>query len=246
MMDSRTVRVHSPEHVEITLRPAGLGRRGTAFMLDASLIAGLCATIAPLCLLIPGGFGQAAAITLCFTASWAYWPVFELLWGGRTPGKRALGLRVVDGRGLPLDLRQSLVRNVARALDVAPLGGVGLFTALLDGRRRRLGDLVADTLVVEERGGRPLEFASTQGRRYNSLRTPRMRRLVAHRLGVEDREFLLAVCLRADALAEDARHDLLEAAGRHYRTLLEIDDARLTGEAVVRGLASVCHTHDGD
>jgi hypothetical protein len=73
-----------------------------------------------------------------------------------------------------------------------------------------------------------------------------MRRLIAHRLGTEDREFLLAVCLRADGMAEAARHDLFEAAGTHYRAVLEIDDDRLTGEAVVRGLASVCHGRDAD
>ena len=119
-------------------------------------------------------------------------------------------------------------------------------TALLDRRRRRLGDLLADTLVVEERGGRYLAFAAAGERRFNSLRTPRMRRLIAHRLGAEDREFLLAVCLRANAMAEGARHDLFEASGAHFRAVLEIDDDRLTGEAVVRGLASVCHGRDTD
>jgi uncharacterized RDD family membrane protein YckC len=241
-----TVLVHSPEHVEIALEPAGLGRRSTALLLDIALIGGGCGLIVTVFQLFPASIAGAAKITACFALFWAYWPLCELRWGGRTLGKQLLGLRVVDGRGLPLDGRQSVIRTVARALDMSPLGGVGLFTALLDRRRRRLGDLLADTLVVEERAGRYLAFAAAGERRYNSLRTPRMRRLIAHRLGAEDREFLLAICLRANAMAEAARHDLFEAAGAHFRAVLEIDDDRLTGEAVVRGLASVCHGRDAD
>jgi hypothetical protein len=47
-------------------------------------------------------------------------------------------------------------------------------------------------------------------------------------------------------MAEASRHDLFEASGAHFRAVLEIDDDRLTGEAVVRGLASVCHGRDAD
>jgi uncharacterized RDD family membrane protein YckC len=246
MSGRQPVLVHSPEHVEIALEPAGLGRRSTALLLDLALIGGGCGLLTAVSTLLPAGIANGAAITACFALFWLYWPVCELRWGGRTFGKQLLGLRVVDGRGLPLDGRQSLIRTVARALDMSPLGGVGFFTALLDRRRRRLGDLLADTLVVEERAGRYLAFATAGERRYNSLRTPRMRRLIAHRLGVEDREFLLAACLRASGMAEAARHDLFEAAGAHFRAVLEIDDDRLTGEAVVRGLASVCHGRDAD
>jgi len=241
-----TVLVHSPEHVEIALEPAGLGRRSGAMLLDIVLISAGCATLAALSTLLPHSVAGAVSITSCFVLFWAYWPVCELRWGGRTFGKQLLGLRVVDGRGLPLDARQSVIRTVARALDMMPLGGVGFFTALLEPRRRRLGDLLADTLVVEERGSQYLAFAAAGERRYNSLRTPRMRRLIAHRLGAEEREFLLAVCLRADGMGEGARHDLFEAAGAHFRAVLEIDDERLTGEAVVRGLASVCHAREAD
>jgi uncharacterized RDD family membrane protein YckC len=246
MSGRHTVLVHSPEHVEIALEPAGLGRRSAAMGLDLALIGAGCGMLATICAVLPASIAAAATITSCFVLFWGYWPVCELRWGGRTLGKQLLGLRVVDGRGLPLDGRQSAIRTVARALDMTPFGGVGFFTALLDRRRRRIGDLLADTLVVEERAGRYLAFAAAAGRRYNSLRTPRMRRLIAHRLGTEDREFLLAVCLRADGMAEAPRHDLFEAAGTHYRGVLEIDDDRLTGEAVVRGLASVCHGRDAD
>lgn len=233
--------IHSPEHVEITLKPAGLGRRGAAVLVDLALVGGACGAVRQVGGLLPEAVGTPVVITACLVIFWGYWIAFELLAGGRTPGKRVCGLRVVDGRGLPLDAGQSLIRNVARAVDMLPLGGVGLITAMSDRRRRRLGDLLADTLVLEERSLPAVDFGSISARRYNSLQTPRIRKLVDHRLGTEDRELLLALCVRAGALDEAARYALFESVGTHYRELLEIEDSRLTGEAVVRGLASLCH-----
>jgi len=237
----RSATIHSPEHVEITLQPAGLGRRGAAALVDLALITGACGAVQTVGGILPAAIAAPLVITICLVIFWGYWIGFELLAGGRTPGKRICGLRVVDGRGLPLDAGQSLIRNVARAVDLLPLGGVGLISAMIDRRRRRLGDLLADTLVLEERSLPAVDFGSLSARRYNSLQTARMRKLVDHRLGTEDRELLLALCVRAGGLDEGARHALFESVGTHYRELLEIEDSRLTGEAVVRGLASLCH-----
>ena len=74
---------------------------------------------------------------------------------------------------------------------------------------------------------------------FNSLRTPRLLRLVRHRVGLEEREFLAALCLRADGMEDRARFDLMEDVGRHYRARLGIEDPHLSGESLVRGLAGV-------
>jgi hypothetical protein len=71
--------------------------------------------------------------------------------GGRTPGKRALGLRVVRVDGAPVGPVESLARNLLRVVEV-PLGyAPGVLAIALGPRRQRLGDLVAGTLVVRER-----------------------------------------------------------------------------------------------
>ena len=244
-MRLRAVRtVHSPEHVAIELRPAGLGARFAAFLLDVLMIAALNLALQAVGQLLPKAVAQAALATFGFVIAWGYFIAFEVLRAGQTPGKMALRLRVVDGRGLPLSLQQSLVRNVVRALDLVPGCGVGMISALLDPHHRRLGDLAADTLVVvEQQPARPdLEVAGA--RRHNSLRTGRVRRLLDARVGLEERELLLALCLRAPALEERARYDLFEQIGEHYRKRLDIDDPHLGGEAIVRGLVSVCYARE--
>jgi hypothetical protein len=151
-----------------------------------------------------------------------------------------VGLRVVDGRGLPLRLEQSFVRNVLRILDAAPFGyAVGGVACLFDRERRRLGDVAADTLVVREAKAASPERRSGRARTLASLRTPRLVRLVRHRIGLEEREFLAALALRAEGLEDRARFDLMDEVGRHYRARLEIDDPGLSGENLVRGLAGI-------
>ena len=55
----------------------------------------------------------------------------------------------------------------------------------------------------------------------------------------EEREFLLALCLRAEQLDPQARYDLMEEVGDFYRLKLAIDDEHLSGENLVRDLTGV-------
>jgi len=232
--------VHSPEHVLIELTPAGLGTRFAAFLFDVVLILGATALLSALGNPLPDAVRGLFVATATFVVVWGYNVLFEVLWNGQSPGKRLLRIRVVDGRGLPVDLSQSLVRNVVRLVDVMPLGGIGMLAALLDSEHRRLGDRAADTLVVSEERPPVPRIEALSARRFNSLRTARVKRLVDHRLGVEDRELLYALCLRAPQLSERARYELFEEVGEHYRVRLGVEDPHLSGENLVRGIASVC------
>ena len=118
-------------------------------------LAGLAARIASS--LLPGAVGQLVAATAAFLITWGYHVYFEVRHQGRSPGKALVGIRVVDGRGLPISLEQSFVRNIVRVLDFAPLGyGLGALTVQLDREARRLGDIAADTLVIRE--GRAFDY----------------------------------------------------------------------------------------
>jgi uncharacterized RDD family membrane protein YckC len=231
----------TPEHVEIRLEPAGLGSRFIALVVDFSLVLGLTALVSQLTRrTLPGAAGIIAEAVLLLLLTWGYHVYFEVRHQGQSPGKRIVGLRVVDGRGLPLSVEQSFVRNVVRTLDALPIGyALGALACLLDRHRRRLGDIAADTLVVHERPTEVYERRATGVRAFNSLRTPRVLRLVRHRVGLEEREFLAALCLRADGMDERARFDLMEEVGRHYRARLGIEDPHLSGENLVRGVAGV-------
>jgi uncharacterized RDD family membrane protein YckC len=238
---SRARFVLTPEHVEVRLVPAGPGSRFLALVVDSSFAIALSSALYQL--LVPTlsrGIGYALWATLNFVLSWGYHVYFETARGGQSPGKRLLGLRVVDGRGLPLAVEQSFVRNVVRVLDLAPLFyGVGAVAMVADRHRRRLGDLAADTMVVRE--SRTLTEAAAVARapEHNSLRTPRVIRAVRHRIGLDERELLLALSLRAATLSPQARFDLFEEVAAHYRRKLELPDLGLSGESLVRGLVGV-------
>lgn len=90
---------------------------------------------------------------------WAYFMISERLTGGRSFGKRLVGLRVIGADGLPLTPRASLVRNLLRAVDLLPGSYVvGLVSIVASPKGQRLGDLAAGTIVVRLDAGAPLDL----------------------------------------------------------------------------------------
>lgn len=232
--------ITTPEHVPIRLVPAGAGARFLALLIDAILVAAISTFIGTIFgFFLPKGVAAAIGLTMNFVLTWGWHVYFETRRQGRTPGKRALKIRVIDARGLPVSLYQSLVRNITRAIDFAPLFyGIGAIAVLFSSTRRRLGDLIADTLVVRDEQPLAARGALVE-RRHNSLRTPRVLRLAKHRIGLEEREFLLTLCLRADRMSAEARYDLMEDVAKVYREKLGLEDEPISGENLVRDLTAV-------
>jgi uncharacterized RDD family membrane protein YckC len=233
--------ITTPEHVPIRLEPAGAGSRFLAIFIDAMIIIAIASTVASLTApFLPRGIANAIFVTLNFFLTWAWHIYFETRKQGRTPGKRALKIRVIDARGLPVTLHQSLVRNITRVLDFLPVFyGVAAIAVMTSKSRRRIGDVLADTLVV--RDAQPLAYRSALSaeRRHNSLRTPRVLRAIRHRVSLEEREFLLTLCMRADRMTAEARYDLMEEVAKEYRKKLDIEEEQMSGENLVRDLTAV-------
>lgn len=96
-----------------------------------------------------GGLAAAIALLIEITISTCYFIFWEMVTGGRSPGKMLVGLRVVRRNGLPIDLRSSVVRNLMRAVDILPAEYmIGLIAILLSPSGERLGDHVAGTVVL--------------------------------------------------------------------------------------------------
>jgi uncharacterized membrane protein SpoIIM required for sporulation/uncharacterized RDD family membrane protein YckC len=100
-----------------------------------------------------GSWAGASLVFLWFVTFWGYFALFEAFSGGRTPGKRRLGIRVIMDTGHPLTFQAALVRNLVRLVDLQPVGtyGVGALFVFFNQRHKRLGDAVAGTIVVRDR-----------------------------------------------------------------------------------------------
>ncbi len=232
--------ITTPEHVHIRLEPAGAGSRFLAILIDSTIVTAISTFLfIALSTFLPKGIALALFVTANFLLTWGWHLFFETRKQGRTPGKRALRIRVIDARGLPVSLYQSLVRNITRVLDFAPaFYGIGAIAMMSSPTRRRLGDIIADTLVVRDL--QPLAYRGQLAaeRRHNSLRTPRVLRFARHRISLDERELLLALCMRADRMKPEARYDLMEAVANVYRKKLDIDET-MSGENLVRDLTAV-------
>jgi uncharacterized RDD family membrane protein YckC len=142
------VSAETPEGILLELRPAGLTARAYAFLLDL-LIRLMVFNVFQMAAAFTGGIGLALSLILLFGLEWLYPVAFELTRWGATPGKRALGLKVIMDNGLPVTPAASLTRNLLRAADFLPfVYGFAIVSMLLRRDFKRLGDLAAATLVV--------------------------------------------------------------------------------------------------
>jgi uncharacterized RDD family membrane protein YckC len=153
----------TPEAVALDLETATVGSRGAAYLLDLVVLASgyLLIGIATALLggggFVPGWAGIAALLLLGFAWQFGYPIGFETLWRGRTPGKAAMGLRVVTDEGAPVGLRHAAIRATVAIFELLALLGLpAVITSLVSPRGQRLGDLAAGTVVIRERraGGR--------------------------------------------------------------------------------------------
>ena len=128
----RELTITTPEHVNIRLEPAGSGSRFLAIMIDAVIIQAIASVIYLVAVnVVPRLVAAAIFVTATFILTSGWHVYFEVKRHGRTPGKRALSLRVIDARGLPVSLYQSIVRNMARIVDFIPaFYGVGALVSM--------------------------------------------------------------------------------------------------------------------
>ncbi|MCP3956843.1 MAG: RDD family protein [bacterium] len=141
------------DNVRLDLPLANLGSRTLAASLDHFLLFLLQAIwiVASLTVMsavgLAGGWVVGLVVLGFFLLQWGYFAAFEIALAGQTPGKVAVGLRVVSTRGGRTTAAAILIRNFIRTIDLL----VGVPIMAIDRRARRLGDLVAGTLVVHHR-----------------------------------------------------------------------------------------------
>src|SRR5947209_8323647 len=158
------VRIETPEQIDVDLELAGLGSRFVAQFVDwcVKIVATLAlGFIALMIAALMGASVQFEAlpkivIALLLAAVYFLWfaydVFFEVTRNGQTPGKKYCGIRVIREDGAPLDFTAGCVRNLLALADLLPaFYFLGAALILLNGRRQRLGDLAAGTIVIRER-----------------------------------------------------------------------------------------------
>jgi uncharacterized RDD family membrane protein YckC len=152
--------IPTPEQIELEFPIAGLGSRGLALFLDTLLQGAVVILVVIVIQLISpdlsrhwvtaGKWMTAAAIFFFFCLYWGYFAVFEVFWNGQTPGKRQANIRVITSSGRPITVFEAIARNFLRVVDLQLAYFVGAVAIAVDKKNRRLGDMVAGTVVVHE------------------------------------------------------------------------------------------------
>ena len=148
------ITIETPENVTLEVTLAGLGSRMAASLIDGLIRFAVILALFIVLLSSPdraGGVEFALFIVGSFAVFFAYDVLFETLAGGRTPGKRATGLRVVREGGQPVGFVSSAIRNLMRLVDMLPFSyAIGIVAILVSSKNQRLGDMAAGTIVVRE------------------------------------------------------------------------------------------------
>lgn len=157
--------IDTPEQVSLRLPVAGVGSRFLAILADTVIQVVAYALFWIAVVLLFSGVTPSKGTTapsdrlmawviailifLHFLAYWGYFALFEGLWRGQTPGKRLFKLRVIKDSGRQITLVEAMARNLVRVIDALPTAYlVGVLAVLFSKQRKRLGDMVAGTLVV--------------------------------------------------------------------------------------------------
>lgn len=238
-VSTHSLEVATPERVALSLPVAGIGYRSLAYLIDVLLIVTFWIVAYFTFSLVVSdvlgafqslsGLGQTLMIVGLFATQWLYWSLFEIFWHGQTPGKRALRIRVARVDGSPVGALESFIRNLCRAIDFLPVFyAVGVVAMLLNARHRRLGDLVAGTVLLRDERVDLDKYAAPPAPAPSAVSAAS----AAGPLPAADVEIILSFLQRAPQLEPAARERLT-------RTLVERYGAHLSGEERAAAIASL-------
>jgi uncharacterized membrane protein SpoIIM required for sporulation/uncharacterized RDD family membrane protein YckC len=160
---TQKVEVETPELVVLSYTIAGVGSRVYAGFIDLLICIGMLIGVVIATAMLQSQFGsivsavsawgRAILVLAGFAIFWGYYVVSEWLFDGQTLGKRQLGLRVVRDGGYSIGFAAAATRNIMRAIDMQPgfFYLFGITAAVISRTGKRLGDMVAGTVVIQEK-----------------------------------------------------------------------------------------------
>jgi uncharacterized RDD family membrane protein YckC len=224
--------IETPELVSLNFSIAGIGSRFLAIFTDTVVQTVCVITVMLLAAALPtnslaqvsataGKWFVAAIFLFFFLLYWGYFSLFEAFWNGQTPGKALFKIRVIKDSGRQVTLFETLARNLLRPIDYLPgFYLAGVITMLCNKQQKRIGDLVAGTIVVHETvEHQPL--LSHNSRTFTAGLTPTIPESVSQasqQIAVAQNASLLP----ADAIAR-LNHDDLNVLDAFFSRALDLD-----------------------
>ncbi len=222
---TNTLTIRTPEGIEFSFLLAGPVTRFLAWSVDFMAILAVNKLITVLfgvLGILSRDLATAASILGYFVVSIGYGIALEWYWRGQTLGKRLLRLRVSDISGLQLQFSQVVIRNLLRVVDSLPiLYLVGGLTCLVSRRAQRLGDIVANTIVVwNPRLDQPDLDQLLEGK-YNSFRRhPHLEARLRQNVSPAEARIALQALIRRDELAPGSRIAFFESLADHFKSIV--------------------------
>ena len=164
------MRILTPENVYIEFDIASSGSRFAAFIIDF-LLQSLIIVLIMIPFLSMSIFDNsdlnyyylAVVIILKLIIDVLYFPIFEMLTNGQTPGKKLIGLRVLRETGESVDLIDSFLRNLVKLLVFVPIINIidfGLMT--YNKKHKRIGDYIGNTIVVKVKSYKTINYLTSK------------------------------------------------------------------------------------
>jgi uncharacterized RDD family membrane protein YckC len=223
---SESINIASVTGIDVRMRIAGPGARSYAFIIDWHI-----RLVVALAWILVGVFvhGMASFDLQELPSSWTftvalpalaiytfYHPVLEVLMGGRTPGKRMAGVRIVTLEGHVPGIGALIVRNLLRFVDSLPMFyALGLLCTMVTAQSVRIGDLAAGTILIYDRQvDDPVKGLSEAS---------------LNRIGLQQNELVMDLVSRWDELKPEVRRDL----GKKLLSRLGVDVSTVKSDEVL-------------
>ncbi len=238
-LQNRQTTVMTPEHIQLQYHTAGLGSRAAAHLLDWLFISIVLLIIflglLALNLILPQimlevilEYAMALAILAFFGLIGGYYLFFEGFKGGQTPGKRIMGIRVIQENGQTLTFLSCVMRNFFRLIDFLPSGYfVGALISFLHPKDKRLGDIVAGTIVIIEEAALQAKKRKARLKYLNkwtaSLSSLHLSETQKEQLALKDWQLLVIFVDRLPTLAQEQKESYAHTIAAHFITKLNLN-----------------------
>ncbi|MBF0432627.1 MAG: RDD family protein [Fibrobacteria bacterium] len=235
------------EGVSFSIPLAGVATRLFAALIDQAVISVILiavGAVTALLGLISTDMVGALLLLAHFLCTTGYSILLEWLWNGQTVGKRVLKIQVMDDGGMKVSFPQIAIRNLMKVVDMLPvffaLGGISFFLSKLN---KRLGDIAANTVVVNISIPEIPDYGNVAAEKFNSLQTQKHMAAQLRYKGNNKIAYLaLDALMRRDDFNPEGRLQVFGEIAAYYRNLVDFsEDAQrtLSDEILVRNIVEI-------